>query len=352
MAEIVQADYQTKLSLTQGAEEYRKLRNVVTEKKILDRAYGYYAFAGAVILAGILATGYLISISKNYFLLAVFGLAFAFFVGQIGGFMHDAGHRAIFKTKTMNDIVGSICASVLFLNYRAWTTKHNFHHAHPNQEGKDPDIELPLFAFTHKRYNSKKGIQSMVQRYQAWLHLPMSCLLAYTMQFKGNIKYFINEFKKGFRPGLIPEIAVFLVFLFVWYVLPFLLFPAVKAIFLIICVPVGVGFYLANIFAPNHKGMPELAHDAQVSFLEQQIMTSRNVRSSLATDIIYFGLHYQIEHHLFPNCPRNKLKLITPYIHELCQKFGLTYTDAGVFESVKIILGELNKTAKAAANSH
>jgi fatty acid desaturase len=348
MTEVISAAVQPKISFLDGARIYEKLRRNVMEAGILNRSYVYYAFMGTGFLTAIISTAYALYAIHNLFLFVIFGVIFAFCLGQIGGFMHDAGHRAIFKSTKMNDIVGGICASILFFNYRAWKQKHNAHHAHPNQEDTDPDVELPLFAFTQKRFNSKKGISRFVQRYQAYLYLPMSMLLAYSMQFKSSIKYFIVEIKKGFRPGIIPEMIVFAVFFFIWYVLPFLVLGISKGILLIIVVPVCIGFYMANIFAPNHKGMPEFEKDAKVSFIEQQIVTSRNVKPGWLTDFVYFGLNYQIEHHLFPDCPRNKLKKVTPFVKQLCREAQLPFTVAGAFESFKIILGELNKTAKAA----
>jgi delta8-fatty-acid desaturase len=60
------------------------------------------------------------------------------------------------------------------------------------------------------------------------------------------------------------------------------------------------------------------------------------------------GLNYQIEHHLFTHCPRNKLKLLTPYVKRICKKYGLEYTDVGIVETNKIILRELNEVALSA----
>jgi fatty acid desaturase len=110
-----------------------------------------------------------------------------------------------------------------------------------------------------------------------------------------------------------------------------------------------MGFYLSNVFAPNHKGMPQIADGTAISFLELQITTSRNITPGWLVDLVYFGLNYQIEHHLFPTCPRSKLKQITPYVLEVCARTHLAYTQVGVVESNRIILRELNAIARAGA---
>src|SRR5207253_9461069 len=98
------------------------------------------------------------------------------------------------------------------------------------------------------------------------------------------------------------------------------IFPLAKVLVLFAVVHRTMGFYLSNVFAPNHKGMPQIAEGTEISFLEQQISTSRNITPGWLVDFVYFGLNYQIEHHLFPTCPRSKLKQITPYVLEICAR--------------------------------
>ena len=68
------------------------------------------------------------------------------------------------------------------------------------------------------------------------------------------------------------------------------------------------GVYMGSSFAPNHKGMPVVGKDEKVDFLRRQVLTSRNIRGSLLTDLALGGLNHQIEHHLFPSMPRPSLR--------------------------------------------
>jgi len=103
---------------------------------------------------------------------------------------------------------------------------------------------------------------------------------------------------------------------------------------------------LFNVFAPNHKGMPELGNDVSLSFFEQQIVTSRNIRSNSLIDYVYLGLNFQIEHHLFPTAPRNNLKKIVPHVEKLCKKYGIDHTETGPLESAKILFNEMREVSK------
>src|SRR6266540_17384 len=94
-------------------------------------------------------------------------------------------------------------------------------------------------------------------------------------------------------------------------------------------------------FAPNHKGMPVVGAGVEMSFIEQQVVTSRNVRGGLLTDVMLVGLNWQTEHHLFPATPRNKLRRIEPLLRQTCQELGLAYTSCGFIETNQAIVRQL-----------
>jgi fatty acid desaturase len=330
-----------KMSLFDGSKAYADLREKVMKKGILDRSYGYYAVLITFVIGGFLLSGYNLYIQTQPAVLIVWGVLFSFFGVQIGGLLHDAGHRTIFKSSKYNDYVGYIFGALIAMAYSGWKTKHNMHHAHPNQEDEDPDVEIP-FSFTDDRYKGRGGLVGFIRKYQAYLYYPFGTLGWFTLRNNG-----ITHFRNNFKPSMIPEIIFFVLALFVWFVLPFFIFPLSKAILLFVFVNTVTGFYLFNIFAPNHKGMPQLGKGVRISFIEQQVLTSRNIKGHWLTDFIYMGLNYQIEHHLFPSTPRNKLNQITPFVLEFCKKRKLEYTSVGVIESNKIILSELQKVSKS-----
>jgi fatty acid desaturase len=103
------------------------------------------------------------------------------------------------------------------------------------------------------------------------------------------------------------------------------------------------GTYMVSIFAPNHKAMPLLERDSKVDFLRRQVLTSRNVIAHPITDFWYGGLNYQIEHHLFPRLPRNKLREAQPIIRGFCLDHSIAYHETSVFQSYKEILQHLHE---------
>lgn len=343
MAKLIKAsDLATsqKISMRNGATAYVALKQVVIKEGILKRDYGFYTLMTVSIMGGFFFSLYYLIITPLSWQLAFWGLVFSFFTVQVGGLIHDAGHRAIFSTSKLNDIFGRICDAIVVVGYGQWVETHNKHHSHTNKEGEDPDIELPFHGFTKERFAKQKGLMKLLSKYQAYLYFPVRSVTAFSRRYS-SIEYFRR--KKDIGKWL--EVAMFSIGVFVWMVLPFFVFPISKALFLFLVVHFAIGFYMSNVFAPNHKGMPQIAKGVKISFLEHQIMTSRNIFGHPLTDFVFFGLNYQIEHHLFPHCPRNKLKLITPHVREICRQMNLEFTEVSILESNRIILRELQQIA-------
>ncbi len=332
-----------KLSLQDAAKAYAELRKAVTEAGILDRDYKYYAMMAVFAFGGFIASVYLIYITSSLLLLFILGLVFTFFTIQIGGFFHDAGHRAIFKSIKLNNLVGHITSFFLVDSIDRWMFIHNQHHANTNEEDGDPDLEVPLHSFTQSRFMKEKGLANQFKKYQAWTYYPLRTLIIITRRTASFI-----YLAKGLNFKNSWKLISFALGFTIWYILPFIYFDTLKTIVVLASINIPLGFYLSSVFAPNHKGMPEIKKGMKLSFLEQQIITARNLKGGFLTELFFIGLNLQIEHHLFTNCPRNKMKLITPYAKKLCHELGLEYTEVGIIETNKIILGELRKVAFAA----
>ena len=103
------------------------------------------------------------------------------------------------------------------------------------------------------------------------------------------------------------------------------------------------GLFVGSVFAPNHKGMLMLDENEKMDFFQRQVLTARNVKAHPFTDFWYGGLNYQIEHHLFPNMPRNNLKEAQKVVKDFCKEHSIPYHETGIAQSVKEILQFLHQ---------
>jgi fatty acid desaturase len=307
---------------------------------LLRRRRGYYSAKIAVnllLLAGGWAVFFLLGRTWWQMLVAVFlGVMFT----QTGFIGHDAGHRQISGSKRADDLIGRIHGNLLIgLSYGWWTSKHNRHHAHPNQVGRDPDIGGRAVAFTADQARVRRGIGSWLAGYQAWLFFPMLMLEGFHLHVAG-FRTLLG--RRGTMVKLV-EGTLLAAHIIGYLAAVFLVLSPVQAVAFLLIQQGVFGLYLGCSFAPNHKGMAMFGEDEKVDFLRRQVVTSRNIRGGWFTDFALGGLNYQIEHHLFPSIPRPTLRRAQEPVRAFCEQHGISYHETGLVDSYAQVLRHLHR---------
>ncbi len=175
-------------------------------------------------------------------------------------------------------------------------------------------------------------------KYQAALIFPLSLLQAISM-LRSSIEFLAAKKANSTLAEALTICAHFALYLGVL----FSVLEPLQAL-LFIAVHRGLfGMFMVSIFAPNHKAMPILERESQLDFLRRQVLTSRNVIAHPITDFWYGGLNYQIEHHLFPRLPRNKLREAQQLIRDFCGQHSISYHETTVLQSYREILQHLHE---------
>ncbi len=311
------------------SQEYAELKRLVKQRGLMERQPAYYArlMLVTLILLG-LSLLWLVAID-NLWLQLLNAVFLGFVFTQIGFIGHDIGHRQTMRESWHNLVAGLICGNLLIGISRSWwVEKHNQHHGHPNQLDMDPDIDFAFLAFSEEQARDTRGLGRMIVRHQAYWLLPLFCASSFSLHsqsvmylLEGRTKYRVIE-------------ASLLIVHYLWYLLlPFYLLGFWPALLFVLINKAAFGLYMALVFAPNHKGMPVLSASDQLDFMRQQVLTSRNVRPSLISDYLYGGLNYQIEHHLFPGIPRNRLRQAREIVRAMCQRCGIEYYETTSLQS-------------------
>ena len=328
--------------------DYSQLLKSVQQAGLMKRRYGYYAvkvslmmLALAAIVVGVIALG---NSWLQLLFAALLGLVFAHF-GFLG---HDAAHRQIFVSGKANHraglVLGTLCSG---MSLAWWNSKHNKHHAAPNQITKDPDIEPSVLHFYPVATKpSRSRLATFFRLRQGWFFFPLLTL--------EGVNLHAQSFAVGFsrRSGkwqpmemtlLIVRWAAYLSLLLI------VLSPGKAAAFLGLQLAV-VGVYLGCTFAPNHKGMPVLPADARIDFMRRQVLMSRNISGNHFTTFAMGGLNYQIEHHLFPSMPRPNLRRAQRIVRPYCDDNDVTYTETTLRRSYGIVVRYLNEVGLRAGD--
>ncbi|HEY3478886.1 MAG TPA: acyl-CoA desaturase [Amycolatopsis sp.] len=318
--------------------EYAELLHVVKEAGLMRRRPVHYAVKGSLTLLAFAGAWVVFAVLGDTWWQLFTAVFLAVAYTQIAFLGHDAGHKQIFPRRRANDAVGIGLAGLVGMSYGWWVGKHNRHHANPNVEGADPDIDIAALAFTPRQSRAKRGFLRWMAKYQAFLFFPLLLLEGLDLHWSG-----IKAVWHGGLRARWVEATLLTIHVVAYLAAVFLVLSPGKA-FVFIAVHQGLwGLYMGCSFAPNHKGMLTLSKGNQLDFLRKQVLTSHNVTGRPWVDFALGGLNFQIEHHLFPSMPRPTLRRAQPLVQAFCASRGISYSEGGLLMSYGQILRYLHE---------
>jgi len=320
--------------------EYAELKQLIKKRGLLNKQPVYYTFRIALLL-GLFLLGLVFFLTvHNGWLQLLDAVYMAFVFTQIGLLGHEAGHRQMFQRSWKHDLVGLVGGNLLVgMSYSWWMDKHNRHHSNPNQMDMDPDIEIPFLEFTGREDLETVGkFRRFLIKHQASIFFPALMTVSISLQYN-SVAYLIRNKPKYYVLEWLLMGAHFVLYL----ALVFAFLSVWQALLFIVIHQALTGLYLGSIFAPNHKGMMIIDKDSKMGFLQRQVLTARNIYAGPITDFWYGGLNYQIEHHLFPSMPRNKLKEAQQIVKAFCHEHEIPYHETTMVQCFKEILQYLRE---------
>jgi delta8-fatty-acid desaturase len=100
---------------------------------------------------------------------------------------------------------------------------------------------------------------------------------------------------------------------------------------------VFMNHYACELFVPASR--------EQLSFVELQLYTTRNIKPGVVMDWFAGGLNYQIEHHLFPTMPRCNLNAASKLVKEFCAQNDIPYMCEDMYTCLKYVHERLYEVA-------
>lgn len=262
---------------------------------------------------------------------------------QIGFIGHDAGHRQIFASSRANRLLGLVVGNGLIgLSFGWWVPKHSAHHAHPNELDRDPDIGVGLIRAprTQEEIRGIRRLACWMARRQAELFFPLMLLRSTGLYVAGTQDLIRRRDRAAITERIVLAVHAVLYLTAIFWVLS----PLQGIAFLAVHQAV-FSFYLGCSFAPNHKGMPLIEENSEMSFARRQVVTSRNLTGGWWTDLVFGGLNYQIEHHLFPAMPRPNLARAQALVRAFCVANGFAYREERIINSYRQTVRQLRLAA-------
>ena len=333
--------------------DFRAMRAQLTREGVFRASAAYYLLQLATTVALWCVSAWLLDVEGPAAFLCS-ALLLALFWQQSGWLAHDVLHHQVFANRRVGEVVGVFVGN-LFQGYSAawWKDKHNTHHAVTNVArgarggGGDPDIDtVPLLAWSvglgRGAARDASAVGRLLLRYQAVTYLPMLAIarLSWLAQ---SVRHALGDI-----PYADVEISTILAHyaVYVWMLSHYSLLGALGYVAVSQC---ACGLMLASVFGIGHNGMAVVDDWANrpATFVEQQVLATRNIAHGAFTDWFTGGLSYQIEHHLFPTCPRHGLPRVAERTRALCAKHGIAYTCTGFVEGTVDVLAHLARVTDA-----
>ncbi|HVR63288.1 MAG TPA: fatty acid desaturase, partial [Polyangia bacterium] len=195
-----------------------------------------------------------------------------------------------------------------------------------------PDMQFGvLFSVYPDSQSWKTPFGRFFLRIQRWAFWPLACFYWAALRYDG--------IRDLFQQPKLTRVDRFVVPLhwLVLLVVPGLVFgwgAAVAAYLAVSCIS---SLMTASVFIPNHIGMRRLTDADKLSYLVQQVTTSRNISNPPALDFFYGGLNSQIEHHLFPRIAHDRYRAMRPVVRAFCKARGIAYEEASLYGALAAV---------------
>tara|TARA_X000000950_G_scaffold113410_1_gene142709 strand:- start:4605 stop:5750 length:1146 start_codon:yes stop_codon:yes gene_type:complete len=229
--------------------------------------------------------------------------------------LHDSSHYAIFKNPSYNVFLSKISNSLHLWNNKLWNKHHIIHHHSDTGTKDDPD------SYLYKLKNNKSFLlTNFMYMFLPGQHLAQSIFYVLGLYVKNPNSYDIYDL----------------------IIISFKIYFLYRLKFLYACIYLFTlnVLYFINIF-PNHS-----LYETKVlnkyegnDWLKLQIHNSGNFfNNNRLWTILFGGINYQIEHHLFPNVSNIHLPEISKIVRKYCNDNNIPYVNInsvyGIFESL------------------
>lgn len=245
----------------------------------------------------------------------------------------------------------------------AWRKSHNLkHHQFTNIEGKDPDLNFGQLRLSARvPYEIAHKLQPLSNIITGFgfgmaLNLHVTGMLDLHFKFNDELEVLPDRKPETVRAAYRAFVSKHLRHYGREYVFfPLLAGPFFPKVLLgNLISEVARDLFAAAIIYCGHVGSTDYPRGTEAKgrahWYAMQVEGSRDVEVPLPISILTGGLDRQIEHHLFPRMPPNRLREIAPRVKAICAEHGIKYRTDSWPATLKEVLGELRRFAfKSAA---
>jgi NADPH-dependent stearoyl-CoA 9-desaturase len=249
------------------------------------------------------------------------------------------------------------------IDEEAWRYGHNVrHHQYTNIAGKDPDIH----------FGSVRLTEHTPHRWKHYFQLPIAVAITWPNfgffmngHFTGLIDMYFGNGRGGFdfievrsRKTFMQTHKKALRKYVPYYFKNYVFFPLLAGPgFLKVLLGNWMAETLRDLYSAatiycGHVGEETAAYPegtrahGRGQWYAMQIEATNDFEVSLPISILCGALDRQIEHHLFPRLPPNRLRQIAPEVRAIAERHGVRYRTAGWGSTLKRALGRIARLSR------
>eukprot|EP00921_Rhytidocystis_pertsovi_P014416 GHVQ01023355.1.p1 GENE.GHVQ01023355.1~~GHVQ01023355.1.p1 ORF type:complete len:632 (+),score=96.47 GHVQ01023355.1:1282-3177(+) len=242
----------------------------------------------------------------------------AIFVGGIAGgrcgwLQHEGGHNSLTGRPAVDKIIQKLGISFGLICYNGkWNNMHNKHHAVPQKEDLDPDVDTLPFLASYEQILFRGRRRYLLSYMQWWLKYQHYSFLLLTAVINVFFWHFVLHPREYLLRKFDITTASLVLSRYVVHLLVTVpLFGWTGGFFTLIATMFVSGIYLFGNFSLNHTYMPTVETEVHKNWLDQQLNHTANIKPHFLVNWWMGFLNCQIEHHLFPTMPQFRQPAIT-----------------------------------------
>ncbi|HVK72330.1 MAG TPA: acyl-CoA desaturase [Kofleriaceae bacterium] len=223
------------------------------------------------------------------------------------------------------------------IDEESWRSAHNIrHHQYTNIAGRDPDLDFGGLRLSERVGYRRLHALQPASNLLTWLGFATAINLHAT----GVLEVYLGrdrprQLRDRSLASVVRAHGRFFRKWFRYYAREYVLFPALAGPFFWkiwlgnVLSEVARDVYAGATIYCGHVGATDFAPGARPGgrgqFYVAQVEAAHDIEVPPPMSILSGGLDRQIEHHLFPRLPPNRLRQIAPRVREICEQHGVRY---------------------------
>lgn len=233
-------------------------------------------------------------------MLVTLNKATAYYIcGQIAGgiffaqafiLLHEFGHRSLFRTSSLNMILGHLCSFLVFIPYRNWREIHALHHKWTGFRDKDPTTEK---TFSERLSKKQEWLISVSWKY----YLPL-----FTLGYRFGIYWKAEKLKRHLSYKCYKKCVREMILYGLFYLISVVVFPF---FWLSIFPALYLSFVLCDLLSLSQHSHIQMQHSqgkpvSPLPYFEQMNYSRSLIFPRWISKFFLFNFNYHELHHAYP----------------------------------------------------